>query len=242
MSLVLPFPEWPVHDRTMWQALQTQGGPFDDQGALAHLRATSRKTLEVRYGRWLRWLTVTDPEALKLAPTERMTVDRLQAWLHDLAHTQPMSQLMFVDGVLRVLRAVAPELYSRDHQRLKAVLKRAAGRGDRTRKLGRVLSSDVLLNAGLQWAGPGADSATTVLEAMKRRRDGTMIALLALLPMRRRSFNGLRLGTSIYIQDSEILISLSEDETKTGVPWEAAVPPQVEPLFRCYVDAVRPWS
>jgi integrase len=37
-----------------------------------------------------------------------------------------------------------------------------------------------------------------------------------------------------------ILICLSEGMTKTGVPWEAAVPPRVEPLLRRYITEVRP--
>lgn len=241
MSLVLPVSDWPLQDRTMWHSLQKEGGPLDDQGALAHLRSTSLKTMEARYGRWLCWLATTDPIALDKAPAERVTVTRLQDWLQDLVHTKPMSQLMFVDGVLRILLAVAPDLYSREHRRLHASLKRAAGRGDRSRKLGRILSTDVLLAAGIRWAGSCAETATTDLEKMKRRRDGTMIAMLALLPMRRRSFNALHLGTSVYFGDEEILISLSEELTKTGVPWEAAVPAGLEPLLRRYVDEVRPW-
>ncbi len=67
-----------------------------------------------------------------------------------------------------------------------------------------------------------------------------MIALLALLPIRRRSFCELALGQSVHVNDDEILISLSEDMTKTGLPWEAAVPKQIEPTLRHYIGEVRP--
>ncbi|WP_454747512.1 tyrosine-type recombinase/integrase [Ciceribacter selenitireducens] len=241
MSLVLPVSEWPAQDRAMWEAMLSQGGPLDEQGALAHLRATSIQTLANRYGRWLRWLAVSAPEALELAPEQRATVARLQAWHSDLSHATAMSQLMFIDGILRILRAHSPDLDWCEQRRLLAVLKRRAGTGDRSRKLGRVLSSDVLLEAGLQRAGPEADCATTLLEKMKRQRDGTMIALLALLPMRRRSFNSLSLGASVHVTEEEIMISLSSDQTKTGVPWEAAASRQVEPLLRRYIQDVRPW-
>ena len=50
--------------------------------------------------------------------------------------------------------------------------------------------------SGGQVTGPEADAATTQLEAAKFRRDGAMIALLAVMPMRRRSFVELELGTS----------------------------------------------
>ncbi|OWY07857.1 hypothetical protein B6V72_18715 [Thioclava sp. F34-6] len=241
MSLVLPTEDWPEADWAMWTALRAQGGPLDDRGALAHLRATSLKTLRIRYGRWLGWLSRTEPDALSLSPTERADLPRLEAWLEDLAHTAPMTRLMFVEGVIRVLSAAAPDADWVMHRRLRGALKRDAGRGDPARKRGRIVSTKVLLEAGLRHAGPHADAAATPLEAMKRRRDGTMIALLALMPMRRRSFCELTLGQSVLLMEDEIIISLSEEMTKTGVAWEAPVPPQVEPVLRRYIEDVRPY-
>ena len=152
-----------------------------------------------------------------------------------------MSKLMFVSGTLRVLRAAAPEMNWRPQRRLEGSLKRAAGRGSPERKRGRVLSSAVLLDAGIKLAGSQADAATTELNAAKRRRDGAMIAMLALMPMRRRSFAGLRLGHSIHVTENEILVALPEEMTKTGLPWEARVPAQVAPLLRRYLSETRPW-
>lgn len=240
MSLVLPRTEWPHADRAMWDALCKDAGPLDEPGGLAHLRQTSRDTLEVRYGRWLKWLDTTDPNTLLLPPAERPTLSRLQEWLQGLAHTKPMSRLMFVDGVIRVLREVAPDQDWAMPLRLLAGLKRAAGRGDPARKNGRVLSSTVLLKAGLSHANLAADAVPNQLQRSLGQRDGTMIALLSVLPMRRRAFCELALGQSIHISPTEIMISLSPEMTKTGVPWEVAVPKQVEPVLRRYFDEVRP--
>lgn len=240
MSLILPFAQWPEADRRLWDALCREAGPLDDAGDLAGLRATSRHTLEVRYGRWLCWLSTTDPDALSQPPADRATLPRLQAWLADLAHTTPMTRLMFVEAVLRILRGAEPDRDWTAQLRLRASLKREAGRGDPARKRGRILSSKVLLEAGLRHAGAHADAARTPLEQMKRRRDGTMIALLALMPMRRRSFCELTLGQSVLVTPTEVVISLSEEMTKTGMPWEAPVPPQVAPLLRHYISEVRP--
>lgn len=240
MSLVLPRGQWPHVDRIMWDALLKEAGPLDDLGALAHLRQTSLATLEVRYARWMQWLMTSDPDALALPPVDRATLPRLQSWLEALEHTKPMSRLMFIDGVLRVLRAAAPGNDWTLQRRLLAGLKRAAGRGDRTRKSGRILSSEVLLKAGLAHATVDVDTAPTPLKRMIRHRDGMMIALLAVLPIRRRAFCELALGQSIHVSDDEILLSLSEDMTKTGVPWEAAIPQQIETGLRQYIEEVRP--
>lgn len=240
MSLVLPRAAWPAADQIMWDALRKESGPLDNPGALAHLRQTSSNTLEVRYSRWMKWLDCTDPVALALPPEERASLTRLQHWLETLAHTKPMSQLMFIDGVLRVLRAAAPDQDWTMQLRLQKGLKRNAGRGDPARKRGRILSSEVLLKAGLAHAATDAADVPNLLKRMIRQRDGMMIALLALLPIRRRAFCELALDQSVHVAEDEIIISLSEEMTKTGVPWEAAVPPQVEAGLRRYIAEVRP--
>ncbi|MGC9371240.1 MAG: tyrosine-type recombinase/integrase [Paracoccaceae bacterium] len=241
MSLILPLAEWPEADADMWDALQREGGPLDDRGRLVHLRATSLETLQLRYGRWLQWLSDSEPETLAQSPADRATPARLKAWLADLGHTAPMTRLMFVDGVLRVMRAVDPDRDWSVQMRLKAGLKRAAGRGDPARKAGRILSSGALLRAGRMLATEHVEAASTRLQAMTRLRDGTMIAMLALMPMRRRAFAGLTLGHSIHVDGEAILVSLPGELTKTGVPWEAEVPAQVAPLLRRYLAESRPF-
>lgn len=84
-------------------------------------------------------------------------------------------------------------------------------------------------------------AATTELEAMKRQRNGTMVAMLALMPMRRRAFGQLEIGTSLLVGGDRIIVALSSEMTKNRLPWEAEVPKAVEPLLRRYVDDVRPW-
>lgn len=241
MSLVLPIAIWPEADRTMWEQLLRRGGPLDDNGALSHLRATSLATLEHRYSRWLGWLVRAEPESLLQLPADRATLSRLLAWLEALEHLAPMSKLMFVTGTLRVLCAAAPKINWGPQRRLEAFLKQSAGRGNPERKRGRVLSSAVLLDAGIKLATLQADAATTELIAAKRRRDGTMVAMLALMPMRRRAFAGLRLNHSIHFAQNEIVVSLPEEMTKTGLPWEAPVPAQVAALLRRYLSETRPW-
>ncbi len=241
MSLVLPYSDWPAADRQMWSMLVEAGGPLDDAGALSGLRATSLRTLQLHYGRWLAWLVTNEPECLGEAPAARASMTRLTRWLEALAHVRPMTRLAFVGGTLRTLRAAEPDRDWRAQRRLEALLKRAAGDGDPSRKAGRILSTAVLLEAGLRLAGPDAEAATTPLEAAKRRRNGAMIAMLALMPIRRRGFAGLRIGTSVHVGVDEIVIALPEELTKSGVPWEAAVPVQVEPVLRRYICEVRPW-
>lgn len=237
----MPLASWPDLDLAMWRRLVEPGGPLDDHGALAHLRQTTLVMRMGQYGRWLAWLQANDPTALVEIPESRATMERLRDWLKALAHVSPISRLMFVSGVLHILRKAAPEVDWEPHMELEARLRVEAGRGSGKRKLGRILSSATLLDAGLRHSGPDAERAPTTLAAAKCCRDGTMVALLALMPLRRRAFAGLRLGRSLLIQPGEIVVALDEDLTKTGVSWEAPVPDPVLPALRRYLDEMRPW-
>lgn len=241
MSLVLGFDDWPASDRCMWAALTASGGPLDDLGPLSHLRETSLTTLRAHYGRWLAWLARAQPDVLALQPADRVTQARLGLWLEDLAHTRPMTRWCFVADLLRIVVAADPRRDWRDCLSIKARLKKIAGRGDQSRKAGRVLGSGVLLEAGRAHATVAASTATTDLVAMKRRRNGTMVALLAVVPMRRRAYANLELGTSLIVGDTSLWVSLPASLTKTGQPWECEVPQIVEPLLRSYITDVRPW-
>lgn len=68
-----------------------------------------------------------------------------------------------------------------------------------------------------------------------------MIAILALIPIRRRAFVGLQIGESLLVDDDKIVIALSEELTKTGIYWETEVPQLLTPLLRLYLTEVRPW-
>ncbi|WP_136651098.1 tyrosine-type recombinase/integrase [Paracoccus aeridis] len=233
--------DWPHADKAMWTRLISPGAPLDERGALAHVRATTLVSLQMQYRHWLRWLQRADPAALVEPPETRLTLERLRAWLKDLAGTRPMTRLAYVSAVLRIVSAHAPERDWSAHHRLRAVLKHEAGRGDPSRKAGRIISSERLLAAGLVHAGDHAAQAATELERMKRQRDGTIVALLAVLPMRARSLAGLRLDRSILFTADAVRIALDAALTKTGTVWESRVTGPAEAILRIYAATARPW-
>ncbi len=225
----------------MWEAVFAKGDLLDGQGPMGHVRQTTQTSLEQRYGRWLEWLRVNEPHALDLPPSQRATLDRFKAWLIVLDHTAPMTRLAFVDGVLRVLMAANPERDWSAHRTLCARLKKQAGRGAQTHKHGRVLSSIVLLDAGLNLALVAADEARSSIWRAIHIRDGAIIALLALLPIRRRALVGLRIGESIFFNDNTATLALSASLTKSGVPWESEIPGAVMPALNRYLQDARPF-
>jgi site-specific recombinase XerD len=148
---------------------------------------------------------------------------------------------MFFKGVLKLLLIAAPKADWSAHRRVQSKLAKAAGRGDPARKAGRILSSRVLLSAALRHAGPGLELEPTPLQRAKRLRDATMVALLAVMPMRHRALTGLSIGTSLLVSRRNLTVALPGELTKNGKPWEADVPEPVATLLRRYLEEARPF-
>lgn len=108
------------------------------------------------------------------------------------------------------------------------------------RKQGRIVDTDVLLQAGLLHFNGHIDALLSDPKAAPHCRDGLMIALLALMPMRRRPFVGLELGRSLLQTSAGWQVNLSEAELKCGASWESTVPHILADPLSTYVDRVRP--
>ena len=237
----MPITEWPAADRALLEALRQTGGLFDDPGELAHLRLSSMLILTRPWGRFLEWLRLNEPAALAEPPVGRTTLPRLRAWVKAEDDLRPSSRLMFFNGVLRLLCAAAPDEDWSAYRRVKAGLEWLAGRGDPSRKAGRILDSRVLLEAALRHAGPELDLEPTALQRAKRLRDAAMVALLAMMPIRHRAFAALQLGVSVMVDARGLTIILSDELTKSARHWEADIPEPAAGLLRRYLSEARPF-
>src|SRR5215475_2312315 len=80
----LPEDQWPEQDRLTWREACHPAGLLDDGGLAAGWRAGTQETIAKGYGRWLTFLlsgNMLDPLA---APAERVTRERIEAYLADL--------------------------------------------------------------------------------------------------------------------------------------------------------------
>ena len=231
---------WPEADRVLWRQLFADDGPLDDRGPLAHLRKTSPESLRWNYAYWLGWLQREAPHALGEPPAARATAERLDAWIKTRAALAPMSRFTMVEAVLHVLAAAAPNADWTRQRRLLAHLRRAAFDDFGARKLGRIVSANVLVEAGLDMIA-SAERASTPLQAARRRRDGLLIAFLALLPMRLRALCALQINQHLLELGTGFVIHLPRALCKSGGPWEAPLPSLLEAPMRRYLLEVRPW-
>ncbi len=236
----LRFEEWPEADRLAWVAMFQKGHPLDGSGPLSHYRDASILHLRNAYSYWLAWVGSEDPAVLLEPPLGRITAERMVAWRNAMTHLAPYSVSSHLQALGRVLRALDRD---RPERRERAVINHAAARAERVgseRKRGRIVDTSVLLDAGLLQFRQHIAAIASDPKAALHCRDGVMIMLLALMPMRRRPFVGLELGRSLRRTATGWHVTLSEADLKCGESWESAVPQVlVEPLS-AYVDLVRP--
>jgi integrase/recombinase XerD len=108
---------------------------------------------------------------------------------------------------------------------------------------GPVITSVQLLGVGQQLmdeSQPGLSTPLTMTDAV-RYRDGLMIALLALVPLRRKNIAAIEIGRHLVQEGNGWFIIFPREETKTGTPIDFAVPELVVPYLAGYLNKVRPW-
>lgn len=242
MNALKLFPhEWPAADQRLWASITTDGGLFDETGSLAHLRPATLKTCAVVYGRWLFWIKTVDPDALLLAPINRITADRVNSWMASLETLAPYSRVMFMDEMIRIFCAAAPDQDSRPLRRIRKTHHALAQADHGSRKMGRIPCALDLVRAGVEHGTVGVEAAHSTFERARRLRDAAMIVFLAMHPIRRKNFVELEIGRSFRISGSSLRIVLSRDETKTHDPYEAEVLEPAANLVARYLREARPF-
>jgi len=206
---------WPTADQEAWCALFTTGDMFDEKGPGAHLADRTRTSLENVYGRWLAFLVRTEPHGLDEALGERITRERIVSFAHHLAETNIATsvagQLRFLRGALRLLAA------DQDWAWLLTIAKRIEARAERRSKRHRLRTSDELFALGFQLMQEGEvplEDGRITKQAALTYRDGLIIALLAVAPMRRRNLAGRTLGQHLQRVGGSWIVMLKASETK----------------------------
>jgi hypothetical protein len=106
----LPENEWPEADRQSLRAAYEPGDVFDESaGPGAHLAETSRRAIKFAYRRWLGFLKTNYADDLSTAPPERITPERVRAFIEHLStQVKPTSVAIAVAHLYFAARLIAP--------------------------------------------------------------------------------------------------------------------------------------
>jgi integrase/recombinase XerD len=198
----LPIEEWPELDRQAWEFANRDGDLLTGRGPAAHWKPKTRLTARKAYGNWLRFLK--DNDRLESVPSigSRLNEQNLRNYIASLrARASPNTVLTQLAHLSSAIAAMDPMA---DRSRLKLALSRLTPGAQPFRdKRARLVSPLALLELGqklmAEWQSrPAHDPGLNAMDY----RDGLMIALLALCPLRLENLAAIIIGRHLVL-DSE---------------------------------------
>jgi integrase len=165
--------------------------------------------------------------------------DRVKAYVMELQElgNRQATILARLQELGDVAKAVAP---GGDWAFIKRIASRVRVRRDVPKdKRSRMVGSHQLVELGFALMDGAARQPTLRLAAMQYR-DGLIIALLALVPLRRGNFAVLELGQTVIQSNEKLLITIPADASKNHDPLEFSWPDVLVGPLLTYLEIHRP--
>ena len=236
----LPVNEWPEPDREAFRAAYEPGDVFDETaGPGAHVSEGTRKMINFSYRRWLGYLKSNYPDDLSLPPAARIKPQRVRGFIEHLsAQSKPITIATAVHLLHAAAKLIAP---STDWAWLRSIKSRLGYRAWPEDRFDRLVPPLQTLNFGIELMDAALKQANS---PNKRReiqyRDGLMLALESLWPMRRRSLASLTVRGHFEFDDAGVNILLHPGDTKAKRAESHRVPDQLVPYVMHYWQKIRP--
>jgi integrase/recombinase XerD len=241
-NMQLPYATWPEEDRKGWSVANKSGAdPFDDCGPAAHLAEPTRRALQGSYGRFLGFLSIKHPGLLARPPGERINrkvVTNYVAWRRRSCGDSGIA----ID--LHHLRlAVGFICPGSDLTWLLAITKRISAQAPRNPPRHHLVTSERLYTLGMELmdhAVANADARESISKAHAfEYRDGLIIALLAVVPLRRRTLAALRIGKHLVKSGKTWSLDIPAEDTKTRRSLEYPISAELSERINLYLTQFR---
>ncbi len=242
VRLYLPYMAWPEQDRASWESAFMQGtDPFDDCGPAAHLAERTKLQLQYTYGKFLCFLAARHPELLAYAPVERIsrtTIEGFVKW-------QPKSCGGVTIGIYLyhlwlALRYICP---AENWSWLLSISTRMAEQAKKKSEKNHLVTSEALYALGTQLmarAITGDAAKHSSITCAMEYRDGLIIGLLALIPLRRRTLAALRIGKHLVRSGGRWVLDIPPEDVKTKRQLEYPISSDLSERIDFYLNKIRP--
>ena len=236
----LPENEWPEADRQALRAAYEPGDIFDETaGPGAHLAEPTREAIKFAYRRWLGFLKANYPDDLSTPPPERITPERVRAFIDHLsAEVRPSTVAVTVGRLYTAARLIAP---TTDWAWMRSVKSRLESLARPQDRFDRLVPPVHTLDLGIELM----DTALTLpTSGHKQReiqyRDGLLLVLLTIWPIRRRGVAALTVSRHLEFDDAGVNILLYPADAKARRAESVRVPEQLIPYLTRYLKEIRP--
>lgn len=237
----LPLNVWPAVDRGAWENLFTEGDILDGTVGRGVLWSQATRTnYRQSYGRWLTFLMgrgqMTGNEE---APCERVTPDRVKAYLAELSDQDMSSWTIWgrLVGLLCTIEAMAPQ---QDFSWLRRIVRfHERQTRNRRNKLQRLQPAHVILDWALQQMEAACNHPIRRI-GDRSLRNALIIGLLACCPLRLANLTAMEIDRHLVRLTTGFVLRFPPSETKTGHPFSAPLSEELTAPLDHYITEVRP--
>jgi integrase len=231
--------EWPQADRLAWQGACRPTQRLKKGGAASHLAPVSQDDIARRYGQFLGFLKRTGRLDMNAAAAARVTPANVEAYMADLTDRK-VSSVTAWNCIYKLRRAAQLLSPKTDFDWLAEIEKDLALVMEPRSKLDRLVLTERLVEAGLTLVTEAKNYTKAKFIRARGIRNGLMIALLALCPLRRKNFASLEIVKTFRQVKGRWWITLSRRDTKMGSPEERPIPEWMNPFIELYLNEARP--
>jgi integrase len=234
----LPVSEWPDTDQRAWEEACRPGSRLRPGGVASHLAQVSRDDFARRYGAFLGFLQRSNRLEQHAGAATQVTVPNVEAYIADLkARVRSVTVYNCIHQLRRASQLLAP---TADFSWLAEIENDIALEMEPRSRFDRLVLTGQLLEAGLTLVAEAQEFATTDLARARGVRNGLMIALLALCPIRLKNFAALEIGQTFKEVHGRWWIALPGNMTKSRRPDERPVPALLNGCIDVYLSQSRP--
>jgi integrase len=231
--------EWPEADRRAWENACRPGARLKPGGRASYLSPISREDFARRYGAFLGFLHRTEHLYAGAAAAAHVTPENVQAYITELAaRVRSTTVWNCIYKLRRAAELLAPTM---DLSWLAEVEKDLALVVEPRSKFDRLVLTGRLVEAGLTLVAEAEGFARNDLARARGVRNGLMVALLALCPIRLKNFAALEIGKTFRSVQGTWWITLPSITTKSRRPDDRAVPALLNSAIDAYLKEARPF-
>ena len=230
--------EWSDADQRAWQDACRPGSRLKPGGAASYLALVSRDDFANRYGAFLEFLQRNGRLERDVTAAAQVTLPNIEAYIANL--TVRVRSVTVYNCIYKLRRAselLAPTV---DFSWLAEIEKDLALVMEPRSKFSRLVFTGRLVEAGLTLVTEAQEFAAHDLARARGVRNGLMIALLALCPIRLKNFAALEIGQTFKEVHGSWWIALPGFATKSRRPDERRVPKWLNRSIDAYVNQSRP--
>jgi len=234
----LPVSEWPEADRWAWEEACRPGCRLTPGGSANYLAQGSRDDFARRYGAFLGFLQRSGRLEPQAAAAAQVTLPNVEAYITTLtARVRSVTVYNCIYMLRRAAELLAP---TTDFSWLAEIEKDLGLVMEPRSKFDRLVFTGRLVEAGLTLVAEARAFANTDRARARNVRNGVMIALLALCPIRLKNFASLEIGHTFKEVHGNWWVALPGITTKSRRPDERRVPKLLKPFIDVYLNQSRP--